>query len=43
MTYRHPEALVSTLLWQLGHEEVSVHDASMSEWARDPGLPVETG
>ena len=31
------------LLWQLGNEQVSVYDASMSEWARDESLPVETG
>ena len=27
----------------LGHEQVSVYDASLSEWARDPSLPMETG
>lgn len=31
------------LLYQLGHEDVSVYDASMSEWARDESLPMETG
>ena len=30
------------LLYQLGHENVAVYDASMSEWARDPGLPIES-
>lgn len=27
----------------LGHERVSVYDASLSEWAADPALPMETG
>src|SRR5437660_772934 len=27
----------------LGHDQVSVYDASLSEWARDPSLPMETG
>jgi thiosulfate/3-mercaptopyruvate sulfurtransferase len=31
------------LLHQLGHEELCVYDASMSEWARDESLPMETG
>lgn len=30
------------LLHQLGHGNVSVYDASMSEWARDPTLPIES-
>lgn len=30
------------LLHQLGHENVSIYDASMSEWARDESLPIET-
>ena len=30
------------LLYQLGHENVAVYDASMSEWARDPDLPIES-
>ncbi len=30
------------LLHNLGYEDVSVYDASMSEWARDESLPVET-
>ena len=34
------DAFVLTLL---GHEQVSVYDASLSEWARDPSLPMETG
>ena len=31
------------LLYQLGHDRVAVYDASMSEWARDPSLPIQTG
>jgi thiosulfate/3-mercaptopyruvate sulfurtransferase len=31
------------LMLQLGYENVGVYDASMSEWARDPELAVETG
>ena len=27
----------------LGHERVAVYDGSMSEWGRDPGLPLEIG
>lgn len=30
------------VLHQLGYEHVSIYDASMSEWARDESLPVET-
>jgi thiosulfate/3-mercaptopyruvate sulfurtransferase len=30
------------VLYQLGYENLSVYDASMSEWARDPSLPIET-
>ena len=29
------------LLHQLGYEDIAVYDASMSEWAKDPSLPVE--
>lgn len=29
------------LLHQLGYENISVYDASMSEWARDESLPIE--
>ena len=29
------------LLHNLGYEDVSVYDASMSEWARDASLPIE--
>lgn len=28
---------------QLGFEDVAVYDASMSEWAKDPSLPIEVG
>ena len=34
------DAFVLTLL---GHEGVAVYDASLSEWAADPSLPMETG
>src|SRR2546427_10436968 len=34
------DAFVLTLL---RHQQVSVYDASLSEWARDPSLPMETG
>ncbi|HSS64960.1 MAG TPA: sulfurtransferase [Gammaproteobacteria bacterium] len=30
------------VLHRLGYRELSVYDASMSEWARDPSLPIET-
>jgi thiosulfate/3-mercaptopyruvate sulfurtransferase len=30
------------LLHQLGYENISVYDNSMSEWASDPSLPIET-
>jgi len=30
------------LLHQLGYSNISVYDASMSEWAKDPSLPIET-
>jgi len=30
------------VLHQLGYENLSVYDASMSEWARDAALPMET-
>jgi thiosulfate/3-mercaptopyruvate sulfurtransferase len=33
-------AFVLTLL---GHDRVAVYDASLSEWAADPALPMETG
>jgi thiosulfate/3-mercaptopyruvate sulfurtransferase len=31
------------LLLQLGYEDVAVYDNSMSEWAKDEALPIETG
>ena len=34
------DAFILTLL---GHEHVAVYDASLSEWAADPDLPMETG
>ena len=34
------DAFILTLL---GHEHVAVYDASLSEWAADPALPMETG
>jgi thiosulfate/3-mercaptopyruvate sulfurtransferase len=34
------DALVLTLL---GHPDVKLYDASMSEWSNDPSLPMETG
>lgn len=30
-------------LVRLGHRDVAVYDGSMSEWVRDPDLPMETG
>jgi len=30
-------------LVMLGHEHVKLYDASLSEWASDPSLPMETG
>jgi thiosulfate/3-mercaptopyruvate sulfurtransferase len=34
------DALVLTML---GHPDVKLYDASMSEWSNDPNLPMETG
>ena len=31
------------VLAMLGHDHVAVYDASLSEWAADPSLPMETG
>jgi thiosulfate/3-mercaptopyruvate sulfurtransferase len=30
------------LLTQLGYDKITLYDASMGEWARDPALPIET-
>ena len=30
------------MLTQLGYDKLTLYDASMGEWARDPSLPVET-
>ena len=30
------------LMHQLGYDNITLYDASMGEWARDPGLPIET-
>jgi thiosulfate/3-mercaptopyruvate sulfurtransferase len=30
-------------LAQLGYQNLTLYDASMGEWARDPALPIETG
>ena len=34
------DALILTML---GHENVKIYDASLSEWAKDESLPMETG
>jgi len=31
------------LLHQLGYEDITVYDNSLSEWAKDESLPIETG
>lgn len=31
------------LQYQLGYGDIAVYDASMSEWAKDEALPIETG
>ncbi|MFN4963404.1 MAG: rhodanese-like domain-containing protein [Burkholderiales bacterium] len=33
------DALILTML---GHQDVRIYDASLSEWARDESLPMET-
>ena len=30
-------------LVMLGHTDVKIYDASLSEWAKDDALPMETG
>jgi len=30
------------LLYQLGHDKLTLYDGSMGEWAREPALPIET-
>lgn len=35
-------SLDAFLMYQLGFENVSIYDASLSEWARDESLPMET-
>jgi thiosulfate/3-mercaptopyruvate sulfurtransferase len=30
-------------LHQLGYDNITLYDASMGEWAKDPALPIETG
>lgn len=34
---------VAFVLAMLGYDEVKVYDNSLTEWAADPGLPMETG
>jgi thiosulfate/3-mercaptopyruvate sulfurtransferase len=34
---------VAFALKLVGHENVSIYDASLEEWATDPALPIETG
>lgn len=34
---------VAMVLTMLGHPNVRLYDASLSEWARDPSLPMEVG
>jgi thiosulfate/3-mercaptopyruvate sulfurtransferase len=31
------------LLHRLGYDKLTLYDASMGEWAKDPSLPIETG
>ena len=30
------------MLYQLGHDRITLYDGSMGEWAKDPALPIET-
>ena len=34
------DALILTML---GHKDVKLYDASLSEWVKDPSLPMEVG
>jgi thiosulfate/3-mercaptopyruvate sulfurtransferase len=34
--------LDAVMLHRLGYQDLSAYDASMSEWARDESLPIET-
>ena len=43
---REPIALATRAWWLLhycGNRDVALHDGSLSEWARDKSLPMETG
>ena len=31
------------MMHRLGYGDIAVYDASMSEWAKDESLPIETG
>ena len=31
------------MLRRLGYDDLTLYDASMSEWAKDESLPIETG
>ena len=44
MSRRISAALVGALaLVMLGHTDVKLYDGSLSEWAKDESLPMETG
>jgi thiosulfate/3-mercaptopyruvate sulfurtransferase len=36
-------AKLAFILSLLGHDDVAVYDASLSEWAVDPALPMDRG
>ena len=40
---RHCASADAFALVMLGHPDVKLYDASLSEWAIDPNLPMETG